>query len=62
MVNGFPVFTSFALTPLPHIFLSKDNVALVADCGKVSLGKKKTNFISLSLLYLPIILARNPPN
>ena len=54
------------MTPCPLIFLSKlsvaDEVALDANCGKISLAKGAQNFNSAFLPKLHISLARSRPD
>ena len=65
-MNPFSALTA----SYPLIFLSKlairDEIALIANCGKKILTRAAANFASDSLpdlpIALPIILVRNPPD
>ena len=46
-------FSNFSIT---------EKVALISNCGKISLAKGTTNFLYASLPNLPIILPRNSPD
>ena len=61
-VNPFPALTaSHPLISLSNLSIT-DEVALVANCGKICLTKGTTNFVSASLPDLPITLPRNLPD
>ena len=62
-VTQFPSIKTLALVPLHKFFIQmylSDEVAVIADCSKISLAKETVHFISIFLPNLPIRISRNP--